>query len=110
MAEELHNPGIDNLPAGKYQEVGPRGGKVPGGREIHIDKGDRLPPTKTKGHKWELVEYYTPGTDNLPAGKYEEVGPRGGKLPNAEVVHIDKGDRLPPTTAKGHKWKRIFTV
>ncbi len=110
MAEELHNPGIDNLPAGEYIEVGPRGGKVPGGRVVHIDKGDRLPPTSTKGHKWELEEYYTPGTDNLPAGQYMEVGPRGGKLPNAEIVNIDQGDRLPPTSAKGHRWKRIFRV
>ena len=42
-------PGTDNKPAGTYHEVGPRGGKIPGGRTVHIDKGDRLPPTQKPG-------------------------------------------------------------
>ncbi|SMB95538.1 YjzC-like protein [Desulfonispora thiosulfatigenes DSM 11270] len=48
-----------------------------------------------------------PGTDNEPAGKYKEVGPRGGEVKNPRVIEIDKGDRLPPTQEKGHKWKKI---
>lgn len=45
-----------------------------------------------------------PGTDNKPAGTYIEKGPRGGDVPNARVVRIDKGDRLPPTQEKGRGW------
>ncbi|WP_422487130.1 YjzC family protein [Gudongella sp. DL1XJH-153] len=48
-----------------------------------------------------------PGTDNQPAGKYKEVGPRGGKVSDPRVVKIDKGDRLPPTQEEGHKWEKI---
>ncbi|MGL4483551.1 MAG: YjzC family protein [Anaerovoracaceae bacterium] len=47
-----------------------------------------------------------PGTDNKPAGKYEEVGPRGGKVDNARVVNIDQGDRLPPTQKSGNQWQK----
>lgn len=47
-----------------------------------------------------------PGTDNQPAGKYKEVGPRGGQVNNPRVVKIDPGDRLPPTQEKGRKWKK----
>ena len=45
-------PGTDNQKAGTYHEVGPRGGKVAGGRGVNIDQGDRLPPTSEKGHGW----------------------------------------------------------
>ncbi len=48
-----------------------------------------------------------PGTDNEPAGKYKEVGPRGGDVPKPRVVKIDQGDRLPPTQEKGRKWKKL---
>lgn len=48
----LHKPGEDNRPAGKYVEVGPRGGAVPHPRKVTIDRGDRLPPTQEKGRKW----------------------------------------------------------
>lgn len=48
-----------------------------------------------------------PGTDNKPAGQYKEVGPRGGSVQDPRVVKIDQGDRLPPTQASGHKWKKI---
>nr|DAX88276.1 MAG TPA: YjzC-like protein [Caudoviricetes sp.] len=41
-----------NQPAGTYVEKGPRGGNVPGGRVVHIDKGDRLPPTQKPGNGW----------------------------------------------------------
>lgn len=36
-----------------------------------------------------------PGTDNQKPGTYVEVGPRGGKVNDPRVVHIDSGDRLP---------------
>ncbi|MBS4459127.1 MULTISPECIES: YjzC family protein [Lactococcus] len=48
-------PGTDNQPAGDYREVGPRGGNVPDGRKVHIDKGDRLPPTQEPGRGWEKI-------------------------------------------------------
>ena len=47
-----------------------------------------------------------PGTDNQPAGKYKEVGPRGGTVKDPRVVKIDKGDRLPPTQKEGNKWHK----
>lgn len=46
------NPGTDNKPAGTYHEVGPRGGNVNKGRTVHIQQGDRLPPTQKSGNKW----------------------------------------------------------
>jgi hypothetical protein len=46
-------PGSDNRPGGTYHEVGPRGGNVSGGRVVHIDHGDRLPPTQKPGNGWE---------------------------------------------------------
>ncbi|MBC9787212.1 YjzC family protein [Carnobacterium maltaromaticum] len=48
-----------------------------------------------------------PGTDNKPAGRYTEVGPRGGAVPNARNVSIDPGDRLPPTQKPGNGWIKI---
>ena len=47
-----------------------------------------------------------PGTDNAPSGTYVEKGPRGGKVRNPRVVHIEPGRRLPPTQDKGNTWKR----
>ncbi len=52
MSGKLINPGTDNQPAGKYKEVGPRGGAVPKPRTATIEKGDRLPPTQKPGNKW----------------------------------------------------------
>lgn len=49
---ELFKPGQDNKPAGKYTEVGPKGGKVQGGHNATIGKGDRLPPTSKPNNKW----------------------------------------------------------
>ena len=49
----LHKPGTDNLPAGEYVEVGPRGGQVNDPRQVTIDHGDRLPPTQESGHRWQ---------------------------------------------------------
>lgn len=50
---DLKKPGTDNQPAGKYKEVGPRGGKVDKPREVTIYQGDRLPPTQKKGNQWK---------------------------------------------------------
>lgn len=47
-----------------------------------------------------------PGTDNQKPGRYVEVGPRGGKVANGHTATIEKGDRLPPTSAKGNGWKK----
>ncbi|XZO08245.1 YjzC family protein [Weissella paramesenteroides] len=46
-------PGTDNQRPGRYTEVGPRGGKVSGGRNVKIGRGDRLPPTQKPGRGWE---------------------------------------------------------
>ncbi|MDH7900720.1 YjzC family protein [Bifidobacterium catenulatum subsp. kashiwanohense] len=40
------------------------------------------------------------------SGAQFKVGPRGGVVPYARVVHIDAGDRLPPTQEEGHRWRR----
>ena len=53
-----------------------------------------------------MAKTIKPGTDNQPAGTYIERGPRGGKVSNPKVVRIDKGDRLPPTSEKGHTWEK----
>ena len=47
-----------------------------------------------------------PGTDNKPAGTYVEVGHKGGKVNHPRTVHIDQGDRLPPTQKPGNGWKK----
>ncbi len=52
MAKVVYKPGTDNRPAGKYVEVGPKGGKVPGGKVVSIDPGDKLPPTSKPKHGW----------------------------------------------------------
>ena len=48
-----------------------------------------------------------PGTDNQKPGRYVEVRPRGGKVANGHTATIEKGDRLPPTSAKGNGWKKV---
>ena len=49
---------------------------------------------------------YKPGEDNKPTGKYKEVGPKGGAVPNGHNATIGKGDRLPPTSKPGNKWTK----
>ena len=51
----LHKPGTDNLPAGHYKEVGPRGGEVKNGHSATIGRGDRLPPTSQAGNRAEIL-------------------------------------------------------
>lgn len=43
MAKTLYKPGMDNKPAGRYREVGPRDGAVSNPRTVTIGQGDRLP-------------------------------------------------------------------
>ena len=47
-----------------------------------------------------------PGTDNQQPGTYVEVGPRGGKVDDPIIVHIDAVDRLPPTQKHGNGWQK----
>lgn len=53
-----------------------------------------------------MTKFIKPGTDNKPAGRYTEVGPRGGNISNPRIVHIDHGDRLPPTSKPGNRWTK----
>lgn len=53
-----------------------------------------------------MAKHIKPGTDNQRPGEYIEVGPRGGAVDRPRIVHIDLGDRLPPTKAPGHLWKK----
>lgn len=49
-------PGEKPAKPGEYKEVGPRGGEVPGGRQVTIEGGDTpLPPTQEPGRKWKRV-------------------------------------------------------
>ena len=54
-----------------------------------------------------MTKMHNPGEDNKPAGKYLEVGPRGGTVKDPRIVNIDKGDRLPPTSESVNNWKKI---
>jgi len=56
--------------------------------------------------KNRLAKPIKPGTDNQESGTYVEVGPRGGKVNDPRVVHIDSGDRLPPTQKPGNGWQK----
>ena len=51
-----------------------------------------------------LYQLIKPGTDNKPPGKYTEVSPRGGQVPNPIEVKIDQGDCLSSTQESGRKW------
>lgn len=53
-----------------------------------------------------MSNLYKPGEDNKPAGKYTEVGPRGGSVSKPKSATIDPGDRLPPTSKPGNKWTK----
>lgn len=53
-----------------------------------------------------MGKVYKPGEDNKPSGAYHETGVNGGKLKTGKTVHIDPGDRLPPTTKPGHGWTK----
>ena len=46
-----------------------------------------------------------PGTDNQEAGTYVEVDENGKVLKDGRTCTIQKGERLPATSAKGNMWK-----
>lgn len=48
---------------------------------------------------------FKPGEDNHTPGRYVEVGPRGGKVDNPRRITIGVGDRLPPTSRQGNRWR-----
>lgn len=48
-----------------------------------------------------------PGTDNEPSGKYIEVNEKGEEVSSDRVVNIASGDRLPPTSKSGNRWKKV---
>lgn len=61
-----------------------------------VDRGIRMGKKQKPGEK-----------PNRP-GEYIERGPRGGTVPKANKVTIEKGDTpLPPTQKKKRKWERI---
>lgn len=48
-----------------------------------------------------------PGEKPSKPGEYIERGPRGGKIPDARKVTIEKGDTpLPPTQEPDRTWER----
>jgi len=51
---ERQKPGEKPARPGEYGERGPRGGQVPDGRTVTIERGDpKLPPTQKPGRTWE---------------------------------------------------------
>jgi hypothetical protein len=54
-----------------------------------------------------MAKSIKPGTDNQEPGKYIEVGPNGETVDNPRMVHINRGDRLPPTQASGNQWLKV---
>lgn len=56
------------------------------------------------GH--QMPKPIKPGTDNQRPGTYIEVGPRGGQVNDPRIIHIDSGDRLPPTQKPGNGWQK----
>lgn len=52
-----------------------------------------------------MKDCYKPGTNNQKAGTYVEVDCNGDKIKNGRTCTIEKGDRLPATSAKGNMWK-----
>jgi hypothetical protein len=46
-------PGHTAPKSGQYQQIGPRGGRGP---EVTSVKGETLPPTKTPGSTYKLVD------------------------------------------------------
>lgn len=59
------------------------------------------------GHCFFYFEQIKPGTDNQKPCHYVEVRARGGRVTNGHTATIGKGDRLPPTSAKGNSWKKV---
>lgn len=53
-----------------------------------------------------MPNLYNPGEQKPGTGTYVEVGPRGGKVPEAREVSSKKGEPLPPTQESGRKWRK----
>lgn len=47
------NPGEEAPDSGILEEIGPRGGKVEGGRRVVIERGERVPPTSKPGNQFK---------------------------------------------------------
>ena len=47
-----YKPGDIAPDSGELIEVGPRGGKVTGGRRTVIERGERIPPTSQQGNRF----------------------------------------------------------
>jgi hypothetical protein len=47
-----YRPGQVAPDSGELVEVGPRGGKVEGGRVTVIERGERIPPTSEEGNEF----------------------------------------------------------
>jgi hypothetical protein len=47
---DTYKPGEIAPDSGQLVEVGPRGGKVEGGRVTVIERGERIPPTSEEGN------------------------------------------------------------
>ena len=54
MAQEQKPGEIANRP-GEYEERGPRGGEIRNPREVTIDPGDKLPPTRKPNRTWRRI-------------------------------------------------------
>ena len=49
-------PGENPNRSGEYEERGPRGGKLPGPRQVTIEPGDKpLPPTRKPNRTWVRI-------------------------------------------------------
>lgn len=53
---QRQKPGEKPARPGEYEERGPRGGRIPGGRQVTIEpRDDRLPPTQEGGRTWVRI-------------------------------------------------------
>jgi|SRR5271156_4501974 len=50
---ETYKPGEKAPDSGELIEVGPRGGKVEGGRRTVIERGERIPPSSEEGNQFK---------------------------------------------------------
>jgi hypothetical protein len=48
-----YKPGEKAPDSGELIEVGPRGGKVEGGRRTVIERGEKIPPTSEEGNQFK---------------------------------------------------------
>ncbi|HNX08676.1 MAG TPA: YjzC family protein [Methanothrix sp.] len=54
-----------------------------------------------------MAKLQKPGEKPARSGEYLERGPRGGDVPKARQVTIDRKDnKLPPTQKPNRTWKR----